>query len=259
MSDSTTIEWTDATFNPWWGCVEVSRECDHCYAKVLSERWSKDTIWGKHAPRKPASEAYWRKPFTSYRRRADELERPLRVFCASMADVFETHPQLPPLRERLFQVIEETPWIHWQILTKRPRSVALMVPWGGDWPENVWIGTSVGVREHLWRLDVLRVLPATVRFVSAEPLLESLLPIDLTNIDWLIAGGESGHGFRPMHADWVRELRDACLAREIGTWDSPLERPAFFFKQWGGRVPKAGGKELDGREWCEYPLEMVAA
>jgi len=242
VSENTGIEWTDATFNPWWGCVEVSIECDHCYAAVIAKRWGND-IWGKHAARRPASEAYWRKPFTSYRRLAEKLGRPARVFCASMADVFETHPQVVPWRERLWDVIEQTPWIHWQLLTKRPRSVALMVPWGEDWPDNVWIGTSVGVRAHLWRLDVLRKLPASVRFVSAEPLLESLAPINLDGIDWLIAGGESGRGFRAMNAAWPRELRDACAENEA----------AFFFKQWGGITPKSGGKVLDGREWCDYP------
>lgn len=228
MSESTTIGWTDATFNPWWGCVEVSRECDNCYARVWARRTGKQ-VWGKHSPRRAASEAYWRLPFTKLRAKADELGRPCRVFCASMADVFETHPDLPPLRERLWDVIERTPWIDWQLLTKRPRSVQLMAPWGDDWPANVWIGTSIGAPEHTWRADVLREIPAAVRFISAEPLLGDLFsgkrPLSLAGVHWLIVGGESGGKARPFALEHCRALMAAARA----------ERTATFIKQLGAK------------------------
>jgi protein gp37 len=168
-----------------------------------------------------------------------------------MADVFEDARELDPWRERLWALIEETPRLEWQLLTKRPENVAAMVPWQEEWPANVWIGASIENSRHTFRAEILRELPAPVRFVSAEPLLGSLFlngkpnrqPLDLGGIDWLIAGGESGPHHRGMNLDWVRELRDACRAN--GT--------AFFYKQQGGRTPKAGGRELDGRTWSEFP------
>jgi protein gp37 len=276
VSETTSIGWTDATFNPWWGCVEVSRECDNCYARVWAKRTG-DAVWGKHSPRKPASESYWQKPFTTYKREAEKLGRPLRVFCASMADVFETHPQLPPLRERLWDVIERTPWIDWQLLTKRPRSVQLMVPWGDDWPPNVWIGTSIGAPEHTWRADVLRQIPAAVRFISAEPLLDSLYvgkrPLSLDGIHWLIVGGESGGKARPFHLEHARELIGDALA--VGDLHWPLAenatkyRPAVFVKQLGARpvvtqhslftehkMPIGPLRDGKGEDWDEWPADL---
>lgn len=168
-----------------------------------------------------------------------------------MADVFEDHDELSVWRDRLWPLIEETPRLDWQLLTKRPENVAAMVPWPDDWPANVWVGTSVENSRHTFRADILRGLSARIKFISAEPLLGSLFlsgkpnrrPLDLIGIDWLIAGGESGPRFRPLQLDWVRELRDACGA--AGT--------AFFYKQQGGRTPKAGGRELDGRLWSDFP------
>jgi protein gp37 len=278
VSETTSIGWTDATFNPWWGCVEVSRECDNCYARVWAKRTGK-AVWGKHSPRKPASEAYWRLPFTKLKAKADELGRPCRVFCASMADVFETHPDLPPLRERLWDVIERTPWIDWQLLTKRPRSVQLMVPWGDDWPANVWIGTSIGAPEHTWRADALRRIPARVRFISAEPLLDSLYvgkrPLTLDGIHWLIVGGESGGKARPFHLAHARELiRDARSRRSEASFDNELlahTAPSIFVKQFGAKPidgashriddPRAGSwawtlplalRDSKGEDWDEW-------
>jgi protein gp37 len=170
-----------------------------------------------------------------------------------MADVFEEHSALRPWRERLWQLIEKTPWLRWQLLTKRPENVARMVPWRDEWPQNVWIGASIENSRFTFRADVLRELPAAVRFVSAEPLLASLLlngrpnrkPLELEGIQWVIAGGESGRGARPMDETWARELRDACQAAGA----------AFFLKQLGGYPDKRGKDSaiLDGQLWRELP------
>jgi protein gp37 len=196
------------------------------------------------------SDQHWTRPL-QWDRAAETTRTPTKVFCASMADVFEDARELDPWRERLWSLIEQTPWLEWQLLTKRPENAAMMVPWRNEWPANVWLGTSIENSRHTFRADLLRELPAPIRFISAEPLLGSLFlngkpnrrPLDLTGIDWLIAGGESGPRYRPLDLDWVRELRDAC--RASGT--------AFFYKQRGGRTPKAGGRELDGRSWSEFP------
>jgi protein gp37 len=249
MADRTAIQWTDATFNPWWGCERVSPACAHCYADTLARRYG-HSLWGGDSPRRFLSEQHWRQPLR-WNRLAEERGEPTKVFCASMADVFEDRAELRPWRERLWTVIEETPMLHWQLLTKRPENVAAMVPWTEEWPTNVWIGTSVENSRHTFRVDVLRELPAVVRFISAEPLLGSLFlngtpnrrPLELTGVDWVIAGGESGHRYRPVDLDWVRELRDACQSAKV----------PFFYKQRGGRTSKSGGRELDGRTWGEFP------
>ncbi|MDQ3401302.1 MAG: phage Gp37/Gp68 family protein [Chloroflexota bacterium] len=252
MADRTAIEWTDATFNPWWGCTRVSPACAHCYADTLARRYGHQ-LWDDGSPRRFFSEQHWAQP-RRWNRQAERAERRLKVFCASMADVFEEHLELDPWRRRLWTLIEETPMLDWQLLTKRPENVAAMVPWRHRWPANVWIGTSIENARHTFRANILRELPASIRFISAEPLLGSLFlngkpnrqPLDLDGIDWVIAGGESGPRFRPLNLEWVRELRDACLDASI----------PFFYKQQGGRTPRVGGRELDGRTWSEFPLRM---
>lgn len=253
MAERTAIQWTDATFNPWWGCERVSPACAHCYADTLARRYG-HSLWGDDSPRRFLSEQHWYQPI-KWNRLAAESGRPTKVFCASMADVFEEREELRPWRERLWMLIDQTPMLHWQLLTKRPENVAAMVPWGGEWPTNVWIGTSIENSRHSFRVDILRELPAAVRFISAEPLLGSLFlngtpkrrPLDLTGIDWVIAGGESGPRYRPVNLDWVRELRDACL----------LAKVPFFYKQRGGRTSKSGGRELDGRTWGDFPALLT--
>lgn len=248
MADRTAIEWTDATFNPWWGCKRVSPACAHCYADTLARRYG-HRLWDGDE-RRFFSEQHWARPLR-WNSAAEARLQPMRVFCASMADVFEDAPDLAPWRDRLWLLIEQTPWLEWQLLTKRPECVAEMVPWKTAWPRNVWIGTSVENGRHTFRVDALRELPAAVRFISAEPLLGSLFlngkpnrqPLDLTGVDWVIAGGESGPRFRAVELDWVRELRDACF-------DSGVP---FFYKQQGGRTAKSGGRHLDGRIWSEFP------
>jgi protein gp37 len=171
---------------------------------------------------------------------------PQRVFVNSMSDLF--HPRVPlDYVRRVFTVMAETPQHQYQVLTKRPLRVAR---WADklQWPANVWLGTSVENDDHTNRIDHLRAVPATIRFLSLEPLIGPIPGIDLAHIDWVIVGGESGARARRVDPAWVRQLRDAALAQHV----------PFFFKQWGGRTPKAGGRELDGRTWDEYPAATPA-
>ena len=158
-----------------------------------------------------------------------------------MSDLF--HPDVPlDFIKRVFSVMADTPQHTYQLLTKRSKRLALLAS-ELDWPDNVWMGVSVETKRYAFRLDHLRSVDASVRFVSAEPLLGPLPELDLRSIDWLIAGGESGPKARPMDEEWVRDIRDQCDVAGV----------AFFFKQWGGRTPKAGGRELDGLTYDEMP------
>jgi protein gp37 len=233
MAGRSAIEWTHATWNPVTGCDEVSPGCDHCYAARLARR-----LQAMGNPRYVNGFAVTLHP--------DLLDLPFRwrtprrVFVNSMSDLF--HPRVPTaFIESVFQVMGAASWHTFQVLTKRPkRAVAL-----GDhlpWPPNVWLGVSVEDQPRAWRIDDLRQVPAAIRFLSLEPLLGPL-ELDLSDIDWVIVGGESGPGARPVDPAWVRQLRDACQDASV----------PFFFKQWGGRTPKAGGRELDGRTWDEFP------
>lgn len=270
---NSTIEWTDATFNPWHGCVKVSPGCVNCYAESLDRRFGR-AVWGpaKTTPRMEMSDKYWAQP-ERWNAAAEKSGQRLRVFCASMADVFEDHPGVVDARARLCSLIERTPMLDWQLLTKRPENITRMVPaaWLDTPPANVWYGTSVENQEYAdKRIPELLKVPARVRFLSCEPLLG---PVDLSEwmvfegqyekaewmlakwrssqpIDWVICGGESGHGARPMHPDWAGFLRDQCEAAGV----------AYFFKQWGeyrdgARMGKhAAGRLLDGAEWNGMPL-----
>jgi protein gp37 len=232
MAKNSQIEWTHHTFNPWWGCKKVSPACDHCYAELWARRMGHD-LWGTHAPRRFFGDAHWREPLI-WNEEARVAGRRQRVFCASMADVFERRADLNMERLRLWELIENTPNLDWLLLTKRPQNIGQIAPWGTDWPANVWLGTSVEnqvLAEK--RLPYLLRSPATVRFLSCEPLLG---PLDLRrwfrrdsfySIDWIIAGGESGGASRPMHPDWVISLLHQCQ-----DFDVP-----FHFKQWGQWVP----------------------
>lgn len=283
MSTNSSIEWCDHTFNPWWGCVKVSQGCAKCYALSLATRYGHD-IWGPRAHRRFFGEKHWQEPLR-WNKQAEKDGIRRKVFCASMADVFEKLPDGHPdtqamdeARERLWLLIEQTEHLDWLVLTKRPERIMSQVPydWYDEFPANVWIGTSVESPAVYERIDELRRVPAVVRFISAEPLLAVLTNLDLTGIHWLIAGGESGPGARPMHPDWVRSLRDQCQA--IGV--------AFFMKQWGEYAPvhrgtraplyvddqrihddadlpvRQGkhhtGRLLDGRTWDEFPTAVPA-
>lgn len=243
MADRSAIEWTEATWNPTTGCDRVSPGCDNCYALKLAKRlkgMGNPKYQNDGHPRTSGPgfglTLHWDALGLPYRWRT-----PRTVFVNSMSDLF--HARVP--REfvmRVFQVMADTPRHTYQVLTKRSRRLRRIAP-ELPWPENVWMGVSIESRGQVDRLEDLRAVPATVRFLSCEPLLGPLGPLDLTGIDWVIAGGESGPGHRPMDPRWVRELRDQCLEQGV----------AFFFKQWGGRTPKAGGRELDGRTWDEMP------
>jgi len=234
MAQSSTIEWTEATWNPVTGCDEVSPGCAHCYAKVFAERW-------RGVPGHPYAQGF------DLRLWPERLEIPLRwrkprtIFVNSMSDLF--HEDIPlEFVDRIFATMRAAPWHTFQILTKRHERLAELAG-RFDWPPNVWMGVTIENRRFVHRANALRTVPAAVRFISAEPLLGPLEGLDLTGIDWLIAGGESGHRHRRVDPDWIRGLRDACGREGV----------AFFFKQWGGHRPKSNGRELDGRHWDEYP------
>ncbi len=235
MSDRSAIEWTDATWNPVTGCTEVSPGCDHCYARTFAERFR--GVPGHHFERG-----------FDLVLRPDRLETPLswkrprRVFVNSMSDLF--HPDVPDeYIHRVFETMATADWHVFQVLTKRSRRLARLAPHLPS-KSHIWLGVSIESNAFAWRADQLRAAPAQVRFISAEPLLGPLDTLSLEGISWVITGGESGPGARSCDPDWVRAIRDRCVAAGI----------AFFHKQWGGRTPKTGGRELDGRLWNEYPI-----
>jgi len=243
MADATIIAWTDHTFNPWMGCQKVSAGCAHCYAERLTRDRMGLTLWGEHGRRQVTSDANWAKP----RRWSREAERDgvrSRVFCASLCDVFEDHPVAERTRPRLWSLIEETPHLDWQLLTKRPERIAECLPayWGGGWP-NVWLGTSIEDARVAHRAAELAKVPAVVRFVSYEPALGPIHDaVDWSGIDWVIVGGESGPGYRPFDLAWARALRDVARERDL----------AFFFKQSAAYRTEVG-IELDGEIVRAYP------
>ena len=283
MSKDSRIEWTHHTFNPWWGCTKVSPGCTHCYAETWARRLGKD-VWGKDAPRRELSNVYWRQPL-AWNAEAARTGTRARVFCASMADVFEDRRDLDERRARLWRLINETPYLDWLLLTKRPHNIRRLVPWTDHWPENVWLGATAENQRWLdRRMPHLISLNAQILFLSCEPLLGYL---DLSRwiegarrgqyrcIDWVIGGGESGHHARPMHPEWLTSLRDQCIAAGI----------KFHFKQWGNWRPfphkdasgyvtrmlfltngnpitianmgkKAAGRRLQGRTWNELPRSV---
>ncbi len=228
-SIKTAIEWTDKTWNPTVGCNKVSPGCKNCYAEALTKRFYKQYPKGFE--------------FTVHQQRLDEPRRwrkPSRVFVNSMSDLF--HEQMPfSFLEQVFHVMEECPQHVFQILTKRHKRLLELAP-KLNWPANVWMGVSVENQDYAHRVDFLRQVPAAVRFLSCEPLLGPL-DLDLVDIHWVIVGGESGYGHRPIEIDWVRDIRD----------QTKTAGAAFFFKQWGGVRPKAGGRKLDNRNYDEMP------
>ena len=241
MAQNSNIEWTDHTFNPWWGCTKVSDGCKFCYAHTIANRFGHE-IWGPGATRRTFGENHWREPLR-WNRKAEENGERLRVFCASMADVFD--PEAPAEeRERLWELIRQTPHLDWQILTKRPHLIAENLPF--DWEDgypNVWLGTSVEDVRVIDRIESLTQVPAIVHFLSLEPLIGPLANLPLKCIEWAIVGGESGPGARPMKSEWVEEIRLQCETANV----------PFFFKQWGGVRKKQAGRELNGRFYDETP------
>lgn len=238
MADATVIEWTDATWNPVTGCTKISAGCDHCYAERFSERF-------RGTPGHPFETGF------DLTLRPARLEQPLRwrqprmIFVNSMSDLF--HKDIPQeFIVRVFDTMERAHWHTFQVLTKRSSLMRDFLrrrygAMGG--PVHMWFGVSVEDGSKKSRIRHLRDAPAGVRFLSIEPLIAPMGKIDLMGIDWVIVGGESGPGARPMDPIWVRDLRDQCVASGV----------AFFFKQWGGLRPKSGGRELDGRKWDQFP------
>jgi protein gp37 len=238
VSENSKIEWCHHTFNIAWGCIKSSPGCDHCYAEGTANRYG--TGWGPGAERRTFGEAYWAQPLKWNRRAAAEGVRE-RVFCSSMTDLFLNDATITTERRKLWPLIEATPNLDWLLLTKHSERLAHnFLP--SPPPENIWLGVSVENNDYAWRVDHLRNVNAAVRFLSVEPMLGPV-DVDLTGIDWVICGGESGPHSRPMDPQWARDLRDRCVAAGV----------AFHFKQWGGRDKKAAGRILDGRTWDEYP------
>lgn len=247
-STHTAIEWTDAVWNPMTGCTQISAGCDHCYAKLVAERRTrvvylrKDPVKDSAAGRKdPFAPRFWEERLQEPLR----WKRPMRVFVDSMSDVFHAHFTMEMIA-RVFEVMNEARWHQFQLLTKRPERAARLAH-RLSWTPNIWLGTSIENMSVAKRADHLRSIElAHVRFISAEPLLGPLDALDLTGIHWVIAGGESGPGYRPVDVNWARGIRDRC--RDAGV--------AFFWKQWGGSTARAGGRLLDNRTWDEYPAAL---
>ncbi len=238
MGDKSKIEWTEATWNPTTGCTKVSTGCTNCYAERLSLQLHDRGI------------KKYRNKF-ELTLHPDTLEIPLkwktpkRIFVNSMSDLFHAGIPLDYI-DRVFNIMEKAHWHQFQILTKRPQRMHEYI--NGDWGhtlDNVWLGTSIENESWKSRIDYLRATDAKIRFLSCEPLLGPLPNMNLFGIHWVIVGGESGPGHRPIKAEWVREIRDQCIDQEV----------PFFFKQWGGPTPKSGGRELDGKIYSEYPTE----
>lgn len=250
MSQDSAIEWTDHTFNIAWGCVKASAGCDNCYADTLSHRYGFD-VWGPGKARRTFGEKYWAQPI-AWDREARRSGVRRRVFCSSMTDVFLNDPTINVEREKLWPLIAATPDLDWQILTKHPERIAANLP--ADWDEgydNVWLGVSVESDETRWRIAKLVEIPARVRFLSIEPMLGPVNVFAMDRVDWVICGGESGPGARPMDLDWARRLRDVCA----------LTMTPFFLKQLGGVRDKRGHDDavLDGRQHKEFPQVRIAA
>jgi protein gp37 len=236
MGDKSAIEWTDSTWNPVTGCTKVSPGCKFCYAERLAMR-----LQAMGNPR-------YRNGF-SLTIHEDQIDLPLRwrqprrIFVNSMSDLF--HEDVPETYiQRVFDVMARASWHSFQVLTKRARRVVELAP-RLYWPPNVWQGVSVESAEYVWRIHELTKVPSAIRFLSVEPLLGPIPTLPLCGIDWVIVGGESGPNHRPIQREWVRQIRDQCIAASI----------PFFFKQWGGHTPKAGGRRLDGKLWNQTPSQ----
>jgi protein gp37 len=242
MAANSTIEWTEATWNPTTGCDRISPGCDHCYAMTLAKRLkamgsSKYQLDGDSRTSGPGFKLTCHDDALDIPR---TWRQPRTVFVNSMSDLF--HDDVPlEFIQRVFNVMRETPRHTYQVLTKRAQRLT-RIAGEIDWPSNVWMGVSIESQRYAFRADRLRRVPAAVRFLSVEPLLGPV-DVDLAGIDWVIVGGESGTHARPIDPAWVMAIRDQCV--EAGV--------AFFFKQWGGRTPKAGGRRLEGRAWDEVP------
>jgi protein gp37 len=231
------IEWTEVTWNPVTGCSKVSPGCANCYAERMTRR-----LKGMGQPN--YAQGFAVATHAHMLERPLEWQRPSTVFVNSMSDLF--HEAVPDeFIASVFATMRAADRHTFQVLTKRSARLRALAD-GLPWSRNVWVGVSVETAAYAHRIDDLRAVPAAVRFLSLEPLLGPLPDLDLAGIDWVIVGGESGPRARPPQPDWVRDLRDQCLAADV----------PFFFKQWGGTRKKAAGRELDGRVWGEMPVAI---
>ena len=234
MSTRSSIEWTETTWNPVTGCTKISQGCKNCYADRMSRRLRamgvpkyRDGFSVAVHPSVLGDPLRWRKPRL--------------VFVNSMSDLF--HQAVPTeFIESVFEVMNQASHHTFQVLTKRPARVSGLNS-RVRWTPNIWLGTSIESEDWLGRLDFLRETDAQTKFLSLEPLLGPLPGLTLEGVDWVITGGESGPGSRPMHAEWVRHIRDRCVESDV----------PFFFKQWGGVFKKRTGRTLDGRKWSQFP------
>lgn len=247
MGDRSSIEWTQATWNPTTGCDRISVGCDNCYALTLAKRLKAMGTAKYQTDGDPRTSG----PGFGVAIHADALDVPRRwreprvVFVNSMSDLF--HARVPTsFIHDVFGVMNDTPRHTYQLLTKRPQRLARMAA-ELTWTPNIWMGVTVENPQAADRLNHLRKVPAAVRFISAEPLLAALPDLNLDGVDWLITGGESGSKFRPVEPAWVHDLQEQCARAST----------AFFFKQWGGVRAKAGGRDLDGRTWDEMPTAQT--
>ncbi|MDO9370540.1 MAG: phage Gp37/Gp68 family protein [Sphingopyxis sp.] len=244
MADGSAIEWTDATWNPVTGCTKITAGCDHCYAERFAERW-------RGVPGHPFENGF------DLVLRPERLGQPLRwkrsrmIFVNSMSDLF--HKGVPTsFVDAVFETMEAADWHIFQVLTKRSSRMRdylksryrQRTP-----PKHIWLGVSVEDAKGAARIEHLRAAPAGVRFLSVEPLIGPVGEVDLSDIHWVIAGGESGPGARILNIEWARQIRDECGRQNV----------SFFFKQWGGIRPKSGGRDLDGREWNDFPAMKAAS
>ena len=238
MSDKSAIEWTDATWNPVTGCTKISPGCAYCYAESITLRFKRG---GPYLPGKATIRLHYDRLGAPGRWKA-----PRRVFVNSMSDLFHEEVPFEFVREVFLRMVEYDQHTY-QVLTKRPERILEYLEWakGTDWPDHVWMGVSV--ENQYWadrRIPLLAQVPAKIRFLSVEPLIKGVdLRDHLKHIQWVIVGGESGHKSRPMKAEWAMRVRDDCLATGV----------PFFFKQWGGRHSKSGGRELNGQIWDDIP------
>lgn len=242
MADKSSIEWTEATWNPTTGCDRISAGCDNCYALTLAKRLKAmgNEKYQLDGDPRTSGPGFGLTIHSSALELPYSWRQPRTIFVNSMSDLF--HARVPDSFIRaVFNVMAETPRHTYQVLTKRPKRAVKLAD-TLEWPSNIWMGVSVEHEQTVWRVDALQFVPAAVRFISAEPLIDAISP-HLAGIDWVIAGGESGAGHRPIDITWLRTLRDLCVDEDV----------AFFFKQWGGVRPKSNGRLLDGRTWDEMP------
>lgn len=246
MANNSSIEWTEATWNPTTGCTKISAGCKNCYASTLSKRLKamgikkyKNQFEFTEHPKDLELPLQWKKP--------------KKIFVNSMSDLFHEKSTMEFIG-RCFSTMMEANWHTYQVLTKRPKRMAEFSQmfykyFGQQIPDHMWMGTSVEDSNNVWRINELKKVKCNVRFISFEPLIDSVGKVDLDGIDWAIIGGESGHGFRPVKKEWIMEIIKQCKKQKV----------KIFFKQWGGIRPKSGGRMINGKIYDEYPKMIKSA